>query len=84
MHGRTRHQASTAPVSLDAISFAVESAKKEVPIVANGDAWSLVDSEEIRRKTGVQGVMSARGLLSNPVSRHFMIVEKDLWLRGAE
>ncbi|KAG8858926.1 hypothetical protein FRB96_004746 [Tulasnella sp. 330] len=66
VHGRTRHQPSTAPVSLESISFAVEAAKGVVPIVANGDAWSFVDSENIRETTGVQGVMSARGLLANP------------------
>ncbi|KAG9035702.1 hypothetical protein FRB95_010767 [Tulasnella sp. JGI-2019a] len=66
VHGRTRHQPSTAPVSLDSISFAVESTKGAVPIVANGDAWSFVESEDIRKTTGVQGVMSARGLLANP------------------
>ncbi|KAG8979299.1 hypothetical protein FRB93_010154 [Tulasnella sp. JGI-2019a] len=71
VHGRTRHQPSTAPVSLDSISFAVESTKGAVPIVANGDAWSFVESEDIRKTTGVQGVMSARGLLANPVSFNF-------------
>ncbi|KAG8908779.1 hypothetical protein FRB99_003017 [Tulasnella sp. 403] len=67
VHGRTRHQASTAPVSLSSIEFAVQSAKGLVPIVANGDVWTQVDAEEIRKTTCVQGVMSARGLLANPV-----------------
>jgi len=66
VHGRTRHQASTYPVDLDGIRFARECAQGEVPIVANGDAWSYTESEMIREKTGAQGVMSARGLLANP------------------
>jgi len=66
VHGRTRYQPSSDPVSLSSIKFAVEAAKGEVPIVANGDAWSARESEEIRTKTGAQGVMSARGLLANP------------------
>ncbi|KAF8315893.1 FMN-linked oxidoreductase [Clavulina sp. PMI_390] len=66
VHGRTRHQASTHPVDLAGISFAVECGKGEVPIVANGDVWSYTEAEMIRKTTGVQGVMSARGLLANP------------------
>ncbi|KDQ10089.1 hypothetical protein BOTBODRAFT_36518 [Botryobasidium botryosum FD-172 SS1] len=66
VHGRTRHQPSSDPVSLPSIRFAVEAAKGEVPIVANGDAWSTREAEQIRTITGAQGVMSARGLLANP------------------
>ncbi|KAG8952099.1 hypothetical protein FRC04_005099 [Tulasnella sp. 424] len=66
VHGRTRQQPSTAPVSLPSIAFSVEAAKGQVPIVANGDAWSMPEIENIRKTTGVQGVMSARGLLANP------------------
>lgn len=34
----------------------------------DGDVWSYEEAETIRRSTGTQGVMSARGLLANPVS----------------
>lgn len=96
VHGRTRHQASTEPVDIPGIGFAVECARGRVPIVASecpvpmrgfqartdvfslrsilphpsiadGDAWTRHDAESIRRATGVRGVMSARGLLTNPV-----------------
>ncbi|TDL26986.1 FMN-linked oxidoreductase [Rickenella mellea] len=66
VHGRTRHQASSIPVSLPSIAFAVEAANGAVPIVANGDAWSLTEAENIREATKASGVMSARGLLANP------------------
>ncbi|KZO97474.1 FMN-linked oxidoreductase [Calocera viscosa TUFC12733] len=66
VHGRTRHQASTQPVNLPGIRFAVEAARREVPVVANGDAWSAEEVAKIRKETGVKGVMSARGLLANP------------------
>jgi tRNA-dihydrouridine synthase len=36
-------------------------------VYVDGDAWSAGESAAIRKKTGVQGVMSARGLLANPV-----------------
>ena len=64
IHGRTRHQASTEPVDLDAIKFAVECAHGEVPCVANGDLWELNDARRMREVTGVKGVMAARGLLA--------------------
>ena len=68
VHGRTRHQASTQPVSLSSIALAVSASRKEVPVVANGDAWDMHEVRKIRKETGADGVMSARGLLANPVS----------------
>lgn len=70
VHGRTRHQSSSGhPVNLDSLAFAVECAKGDIPCMANGDVFTLADAEETRRRCGVRGVMSARGLLANPVSR---------------
>ncbi|KAH8114851.1 FMN-linked oxidoreductase [Phellopilus nigrolimitatus] len=66
VHGRTRRQASTQPVSLSSIAFAVSAAKGAVPVVANGDAWSMAEVKTIRKETRANGVMSARGLLANP------------------
>ncbi|ORY86028.1 hypothetical protein BCR35DRAFT_289912 [Leucosporidium creatinivorum] len=67
VHGRTRHQASSAhPVNLDSLAFAVECAKGDIPCMANGDVFTLEDAEETRRRCNVRGVMSARGLLANP------------------
>ncbi|WVQ82369.1 hypothetical protein IAT38_004497 [Cryptococcus sp. DSM 104549] len=66
IHGRTRHQASTEPVNLPGIKFAVECVKGQVPCVANGDLWELDDARRMREETGVQGAMAARGLLANP------------------
>ncbi|OCF74683.1 tRNA-dihydrouridine synthase 4 [Kwoniella mangroviensis CBS 8886] len=66
IHGRTRHQPSTDPVNLEGIKFAVETVKGEVPCTGNGDIWSYEDVVTMREKTGVKGVMAARGLLANP------------------
>lgn len=41
--------------------------------VLDGDAWSLEEAEMIRKTTGVRGVMSGRGLLSNPVSSNIIL-----------
>lgn len=64
IHGRTRHQPSTDPVNLDGMKFAVECAKGEVPCVGNGDIWDNNDAVIMRERTGVRGVMAARGLLA--------------------
>ncbi|KAJ1843871.1 tRNA dihydrouridine synthase, partial [Coemansia sp. RSA 486] len=37
-----------------------------VPVLANGGIFSLADAETMYSQTGVDGVMSARGLLKNP------------------
>jgi len=63
VHGRTRTQRGE-PVNLQAIKTIQESL--DVPLVANGDVKSLDDIANVREKTGVQGVMAARGLLENP------------------
>lgn len=89
VHGRTRHQSSEGhPVNLLAIKFAVEAAKGQVPVVANGDVFSLAEAKLAREECGVNGVMSARGLLANPVcsvsnagSRLTCLVGIVFWLR---
>ncbi|KAI9831596.1 MAG: hypothetical protein M1819_004828 [Sarea resinae] len=63
-HGRRRSQKSSEPVDLEAIRLVKEVAT--VPIVANGDAFSLEEADYIASLTGANGVMSARGLLENP------------------
>ena len=37
-----------------------------IPVIANGDVFSLEDAERIIAQTGVKGVMAARGMLTNP------------------
>ncbi|ORZ31210.1 hypothetical protein BCR44DRAFT_250075 [Catenaria anguillulae PL171] len=64
VHGRTRMQKSTEPVDYDAIKLIKESV--DVPVVANGNIFTLQDSHDTVAKTGCDGVMAARGLLENP------------------
>jgi len=72
VHGRTRRQASSHPVNLEGIKFAREEAASSsmmngaVPVVANGDVFTLHDARKTREFCGVHGVMSARGLQENP------------------
>ncbi|GAM26310.1 hypothetical protein SAMD00019534_094850 [Acytostelium subglobosum LB1] len=64
VHGRTSQQRSSHPVDYDAIKLVKESVS--IPVFANGDIFTLRQAEEIRDRTGVNGVMSARGILCNP------------------
>jgi len=66
VHGRTRKMKSSEaePVDLAAIRTIRESVA--IPVVANGDVWSMADVERTVAETGCAGVMAARGMLENP------------------
>lgn len=64
VHGRRRTQRSTEPVNVEAIKLIKSSAT--VPVVLNGDIFSMGDVERMVEATGVDGVMAARGLMLNP------------------
>ena len=64
VHGRTRSQRSSTPPDYAAIR--VLRASVNVPVVANGDAYSLSDVKKIAHLTNADGVMAARGILENP------------------
>ncbi|KAG5513307.1 hypothetical protein PMAC_001370 [Pneumocystis sp. 'macacae'] len=64
VHGRRRNQRSSEPVNLDAIKLIKESLS--IPVVANGDVFTLSDANSIAKYTNANGIMSSRGILSNP------------------
>ncbi|KAF2236751.1 tRNA-dihydrouridine synthase-like protein 4-like protein [Viridothelium virens] len=64
VHARTHYQRSSTPALIEATKLVKETVS--VPVVANGDAFSLEDVERIAQQTGADGVMSARGLMENP------------------
>ena len=64
VHGRQRATRSSQPVDLNAIKLM--KAHATVPIIANGDIFSLSDALATAQETGVDGVLAARGLLQNP------------------
>ncbi|PWW74701.1 hypothetical protein C7212DRAFT_298508 [Tuber magnatum] len=59
VHGRRRSQRSSEPVNLEAIALVKSVAG--VPIVANGDVFSLEDVERIVRVTRVSGCRTRPG-----------------------
>lgn len=64
IHGRTRNQRSSTPPDLAAIKTLKSHAT--VPILANGDVYTLKGAHHLADETGCDGVMAARGLLENP------------------
>lgn len=65
VHARTRKQRSSTAPDLAALA----ELKRRFPhllMLANGDVFSAQDAADIAQKTGVEGVMAARGLLENP------------------
>lgn len=64
VHGRLKAQRSSTRPNYDAIKLVKESVS--IPVVANGDCFSLKDANEIAEYTGCNGVMAVRGLLQNP------------------
>ena len=67
---------STVPVNLEAIKI-IRDNVKTIPVIANGDCFTLDDCNRIAEFTGVDGVMSARGILANPAL--FTGLDKTPW-----
>lgn len=64
IHGRTREDYYSGVADWDAIAEVVLAV--QIPVIANGDVFSLEDYFAIKRHTGAAGVMIARGALGNP------------------
>jgi nifR3 family TIM-barrel protein len=64
VHGRERAQRYSGPVAHEVIKALRE--ELPVPVVANGGIRSRDDAEELRRRTGCDCVMVARGAIGNP------------------
>ena len=52
VHGRTKDQ-RTDPVNYEAIKLIKQSVR--VPVIANGDIFSLTDAEKVQQLTNVDG-----------------------------
>ena len=64
IHGRTREQMYSGAVDYDTIRAVKEAVS--IPVIGNGDIRSVEDAHRMIEKTGVDGIMVARGVLSNP------------------
>ncbi|XP_063902309.1 tRNA-dihydrouridine(20a/20b) synthase [NAD(P)+]-like [Zophobas morio] len=63
VHGRTPYD-NSAPANYHSIRLVKENVS--IPVIANGDCFSVEDAQKILQLTRANGVMAARGLLANP------------------
>ena len=64
LHGRTRDQLYEGIADWSYIKKAVNSLS--IPLIGNGDCWSLLDIERMFDETGCHGIMLGRGALKTP------------------
>ena len=64
VHGRTREQYYSGKANWEAIKQI--KAELKIPVIGNGDVFSLEDAEKMKKETGCNFVMIARGALGNP------------------
>ncbi|ETN67283.1 tRNA-dihydrouridine synthase [Anopheles darlingi] len=64
VHGRTAAEKTNVPVHKEALREIKQSLS--IPMVANGDIFTLDNAKDMYSTTGCDGVMAARGLLTNP------------------
>ncbi|MGL4392682.1 MAG: tRNA dihydrouridine synthase [Fusobacteriaceae bacterium] len=64
VHGRTREQLYSGNSNWDLIREVKEAIS--IPVIGNGDIFSAEDALERVKKSGVDGVMLARGICGNP------------------
>ncbi len=65
IHARTRVQGYLPPVYWPRIGEIRE--QVSVPVIANGDIWTLADFQRCRSETGCLHYMIGRGVLANPL-----------------
>lgn len=68
IHGRTRFAGYAPPIHWEPIGRVRE--RLRIPVVANGDIWTLADFRRCREQTGCRHFMLGRGALVNPLLSH--------------
>lgn len=78
IHGRTREQGYTGTARWDIIAQVKE--KLTIPVIANGDIFSVKDAIRCLQITNADGVMCSRGTLGYP----FLVGEIDFYLKNGK
>ena len=68
IHARTKAQAYRPPAHWQRIAEVVSVLRPRhtLPVVANGEIWSVADAERCRRESGCDALMIGRGLVTDP------------------
>lgn len=64
IHGRTKEDYYSGDINYAAIRKVKENTK--IPIIANGNIFTVQDAKEMFQRTGADGIMLARGVIGNP------------------
>lgn len=64
VHGRTREQMYAPPCDLETV--AAVKRVLSIPVIGNGDIFSVRDAQKMLSVTGCDGIMVGRGALGNP------------------
>jgi tRNA-dihydrouridine synthase C len=64
VHGRTRDQGYKPPAYWDRIAHVREAVR--IPVVANGEVWTVADAERCLRESGCDSLMLGRGIVADP------------------
>lgn len=64
VHGRTKEQMYSGTANWDTIKLIKESVS--IPVIGNGDIFTVEDAYEKATESGVDGIMLARGIYGNP------------------
>lgn len=75
VHARTRADAYRPPAYWSRIAD-IRSAV-QIPVVANGEIWTVEDAARCRTESGCQSLMLGRGIVSNPALAHAIRGETD-------
>src|SRR4051812_48770492 len=76
IHGRTREQGYQPPALWHPIGIVRE--RLGIPVVANGDIWSVEEFHRCRAETGCVHFMLGRGAIANPALSHQIACELGL------
>lgn len=69
LHGRTQKMMSDSQADWEEIKKAVavrDASGLDIPLLGNGDVWTMEDAREKIKSTNVDGVMVGRGIFKNP------------------
>ncbi|MBX2812522.1 MAG: tRNA dihydrouridine synthase DusB [Myxococcales bacterium] len=64
IHPRTRQQGYSGSADWSMIKALVDTV--QIPVIANGDIFTVADANRVVRETGCHGIMVGRGALGNP------------------